>query len=387
MRRAAALTVAVCTIVVSCISAIPIIKGAQLTAGWWTPTSVVAVAVAALALLGVVVSGAGDRIGALRAAVLALAVTDLVVLVLWFPAWTGAVSDVGGTPPIWMANNVALPAVALATLFPVRWALIYAVAGLALLAAVQQRVGFGGDGWDAYLNQLMTVSLLAVFLTMLGTVMRIARAVDDRRSTVLTATVRSATADARAAERRRLDSLVRDRVSGVLRGITVGRPDDRQRAQAETALREVDSGLAGPVADRVSAADAVIRFRESAIAFGDDMLVAVDAADDAAELRGDVVEALSDALSEAVRNAVTHAGAQASTAVVGHISAEGVRLRVVDDGCGFDLAALAPDRSGIALGISGRLAALPGGRSDIRTAPGEGTTVSLEWVAVEPVPA
>ncbi|MCF8607267.1 ATP-binding protein [Gordonia sp. HY442] len=381
VRRAAALTVAVCTIVVTCVSVIPIIKGTQVTAPWWTPMSVVAVVGAALALLGIIASGAGSRVDVLRAGVLGLAATDLAVLALWFPAWSGTASDVGGTPPIWMANNVALPAVALATLFPARWSLVYTVIGLGLLADVQQRIGFGGDGWEAYLNQVMTVGLLAVFLTMLGTVMHIARDVDQRRSAVLAATVESATDAARSAERGRLDAVVRDLVISVLRSIAPGRPDDRQRAQAKNALDEVDGIVATdrPVG-RISASAAVIRFRESVIAYGDDILVAVDADDDAADLPDEVVDTLSDALSEAVGNAIAHAGPFASTAVVGHIAPAGVRLRVVDDGGGFDLATVAPDRSGIAVGITGRLAALAGGRAQIDTAPGDGTMVSLEWV-------
>lgn len=381
VRRAAALTVAVCTIVVTCVSVIPIIKGTQVTEPWWTPMSVVAVLTAAFVLLGVAASRAGRRVGVVRAAVLALAATDLVALALWFPAWSGTVSDVGGTPPIWMANNVALPAVALATLFPARWSLVYTVIGLGLLADVQQRIGFGGDGWEAYLNQVMTVGLLAVFLTMLGTVMHIARDVDQRRSAVLAATVESATDAARSAERGRLDAVVRDLVISVLRSIAPGRPDDRQRAQAKNALDEVDGIVATdrPVG-RISASAAVIRFRESVIAYGDDILVAVDADDDAADLPDEVVDTLSDALSEAVGNAIAHAGPFASTTVVGHIAPAGVRLRVVDDGGGFDLATVAPDRSGIAVGITGRLAALAGGRAQIDTAPGDGTMVSLEWV-------
>lgn len=381
MRRAASLTVAVCTIVVSCVSVIPIVRGARVTDAWWTPVSVIAVVAAALFLLTVVRSAAGHRIGALRAAILVLAAVDLGVLALWFPAWSGAVSDAEGSPPIWVANSVALPALAIATVFGVRWSLVYAVSGLALLAAAQQRIGFGGHGWDAYLNQVMTFGLLAVFLTMLGTAVNLARDVDRRRSWVLAETVETATAAARATERRRLDAVVRDRVVGVLRSVEPGRPDDRTRSEARKAIDELDGSVAAAgAAGRISVSDAVVRLRESAIAFGDDVLVAVDAADDAIDLPDDVVDILGDALSEAVGNAVAHAGPTASLAVVGHIASAGVRLRVVDDGCGFDLAAVAPDRSGIAIGISGRLASLQGGRSDIRTSPSDGTMVSLEWV-------
>ncbi|GAA4680533.1 ATP-binding protein [Gordonia humi] len=381
LRRAAALTVAVCTVVVACISVLALVRGAQITRFWWTPVSLTMIVGSALVLFVVARPVAGRGLDALVYAILTIGAANLLALALWFVAWTGRTSAVVGSPPVWVANTVALPAVALATVARLRWAMTYAVVALGTLALVQQQAGFGGVGADAFANQVMTLALLGVFLTMLAGALRIARDVDARRAAVLVEAVESATAAARTAEDRRLDVVVRDRIIAVLRDIGVGRPDERHRADAAVALADLDGSLAGTHRPTETAAASVaIRFRETVTAFGDDdVLVSMEAAVDAADLPDDVVDVLGDALSEAVGNALTHAGPDASTVVVGRIADAGVRIRVFDDGLGFDLDRVAADRSGIALGIVGRLASLPGGSADIRTSPDEGTMVSLEW--------
>jgi signal transduction histidine kinase len=80
---------------------------------------------------------------------------------------------------------------------------------------------------------------------------------------------------------------------------------------------------------------------------------------------------------EALRNCLEHAGASAVA-----VSIEGnrgrLRLRVADDGAGFDVARQAR-RTG--LGISGmrERARLAGAAFSIESAPGRGTTVSVTW--------
>ena len=82
---------------------------------------------------------------------------------------------------------------------------------------------------------------------------------------------------------------------------------------------------------------------------------------------------------EALRNVERHAGAQ-RVAVSVERDGAGVRLEVVDDGTGF-----APgdrerrrDEGHVGLSLLEELAARAGGRLDVRSAPGEGTTFALE---------
>ena len=85
------------------------------------------------------------------------------------------------------------------------------------------------------------------------------------------------------------------------------------------------------------------------------------------------------AAGEALRNVAAHADA-------GHVGVSVVRddgrarLRVQDDGRGFDAATRARrrDEGHLGLALVEDLAAHLGGRADVRSAPGEGTVVELE---------
>jgi signal transduction histidine kinase len=65
----------------------------------------------------------------------------------------------------------------------------------------------------------------------------------------------------------------------------------------------------------------------------------------------------------------------------------GIRLRIVDDGVGFDASLRQPDRGHIGLPTMVERAELAGGRCRIESEPGRGTTVDA-WLPLGPaVPA
>src|SRR5262249_4421477 len=82
------------------------------------------------------------------------------------------------------------------------------------------------------------------------------------------------------------------------------------------------------------------------------------------------------AAQEALRNAARHSGASAIRATVNALPAGGARLQVADDGAGFDTAAVPDGHFGLRLLAD--LAHDAGGRLDVASAPGRGTTVTLE---------
>ncbi|MDV6013044.1 PspC domain-containing protein [Haloechinothrix sp. LS1_15] len=92
------------------------------------------------------------------------------------------------------------------------------------------------------------------------------------------------------------------------------------------------------------------------------------------------VTALIRAAREAMVNAAKHAGVD-EVSVYGEVEPERVAVYVRDRGAGFDQAAVAGDRRGVAESIHGRMAR-SGGSSDIRTAPGAGTEVVLSMPLV-----
>ncbi|MER6350971.1 sensor histidine kinase [Streptomyces sp. NPDC001634] len=77
---------------------------------------------------------------------------------------------------------------------------------------------------------------------------------------------------------------------------------------------------------------------------------------------------------EALANARKHAGSSASVAIALAYAADALTLSVRDDGCGFD-----PAAPGGGYGLTGlrARAAEVGGTTEVRSAPGEGTTVTV----------
>ena len=86
-------------------------------------------------------------------------------------------------------------------------------------------------------------------------------------------------------------------------------------------------------------------------------------------------EELVAAAREALRNAARHA-AGAAIVVFAEIDERAVAVYVRDEGPGFDLAAVSPQRRGVRDAIVGRMAAI-GGQATVETEPGEGTEVTL----------
>ncbi|WFE94390.1 ATP-binding protein [Micromonospora sp. WMMD987] len=94
-----------------------------------------------------------------------------------------------------------------------------------------------------------------------------------------------------------------------------------------------------------------------------------------------VTVALVDATAAALANVARHAP---DAAVVVRLGGDDGRVvvEVVDDGPGFDPAAVPAHRYGLRESIQGRLADV-GGRAEVTSAPGEGTRIRLEWPHVD----
>jgi signal transduction histidine kinase/phage shock protein PspC (stress-responsive transcriptional regulator) len=89
----------------------------------------------------------------------------------------------------------------------------------------------------------------------------------------------------------------------------------------------------------------------------------------------DAGRALVAAGREAALNAARHAGVD-TVDVYLEVEPDGISLFVRDRGCGFDPAAVPPDRRGLADSISARVKR-HGGTAEIRSTPGEGAEVEL----------
>jgi signal transduction histidine kinase len=87
------------------------------------------------------------------------------------------------------------------------------------------------------------------------------------------------------------------------------------------------------------------------------------------------IEALVQALSETMTNSAKHSGAP-SMSVYAEVEEDSVTAYVRDQGHGFDVDGVLPDRGGIAHSIRGRVER-HGGTVSIVSEPGAGTEVQL----------
>jgi signal transduction histidine kinase len=91
-----------------------------------------------------------------------------------------------------------------------------------------------------------------------------------------------------------------------------------------------------------------------------------------------VAEALTEATLQAVDNSTKHAGTATKRNVSLQSEGKGLKIVVSDNGKGFRPSKISKDRLGIQLSIIGRVKSV-GGRVFLRSEPGKGTDVVLDW--------
>ncbi len=101
----------------------------------------------------------------------------------------------------------------------------------------------------------------------------------------------------------------------------------------------------------------------------------LDDAPEAGGLGREAATAVLGATREALVNAAKHAGV-ASVDLYAEVTPESVEVYVRDRGCGFDPAAVAPDRQGLAKSVRGRIERR-GGTVQVRSTPGRGTEIGI----------
>ncbi len=187
--------------------------------------------------------------------------------------------------------------------------------------------------------------------------------------------------EARRADEREQHRQLHDTVLSTLTMVAAGafaEPSPALTAQAARDLR-VLQGLAGtPAAPGGLASLTDLRPKlERAAASTDELAVRLKLVP--VTLPSPVADQLAACVGEALRNVEQHAGtAQAEVTVTG--GAGWAVVKITDRGRGFDPAATPPSRRGIRESITGRMLAA-GGRAEIASRPGAGTTVTVSWPA------
>ncbi len=236
----------------------------------------------------------------------------------------------------------------------------------------------------------LTLDALLIFVTGIVVFVPIevlrsqARALMAARQEALSALTAAGAIRAAERETARWHALVHDDVLASLSVAAASRnAEDRVHVQelATTALERLrrDPGSGASTPDEFAA-----RLAEAVKGAHPDVVVRVFRSEDAAEVGGEPAEAIIDATVEAVRNALTHAG----EAVSGEVSVPvqvllesvktGIRVRITDQGIGFEPDRIPINRLGIVVSIRARMAAI-GGMASVSSIRGFGTEVSLAW--------
>ena len=229
-------------------------------------------------------------------------------------------------------------------------------------------------------------SLHLFVLASIGTVMAVAlrwqaAKTDFASQNLIASGVKSAQIQALGIEQARLDSLVHDKVLTTLLIASKAQTQDEVELaskSAKDAIKELESANESvasysPVT-QVSFFDALgNRIRETHPEFE----VHLEQTNDS-PLDENVSEALTEATLQALDNSAKHAGTATKKRVSLQGSGKGLKIVVSDNGKGFRPSRIPKDRLGIQFSIIGRVKGV-GGRVFIRSSPGAGTDVVLEW--------
>lgn len=308
---------------------------------------------------------------------------------LWPPAWLSP-EPAQASPWLWMCLGAASVWTALA--FGTKWGFVYALVTGAIYAGVRLTPAGEGVPLVAAMQDLLVLvinpSAVIIGITLLtDAVRRLNATVGDSQQQQSRAAVEEALVE----ERRRLDSIVHDEVMTTLVNATM---DGRERSpqvieQARHAIAQLERAgqadtervpvtvehLAWLVTDQITG---LLPEAEAELEVGD-LKLPVPAA---------VAGAIGRACREVAKNIARHAEAGRVRVLIDDPATSGVRVTITDDGVGFDLREVPSDRFGLRLSVVERMAAV-GGRAEISSRPGRGTTVELVWQATpadEPKP-
>lgn len=356
--------------------------GAQLhnMAPWWD-LSVVPLLV--LTLLAANVASFAKRF------VRAAHTSFLLAYLLTAGTWTFAVIDPSLVPKpgIFLAGHLIIAAASAVVAFGPYPAIPISLALASLYGWLRMRPAGGS-------LQTLEASLEAVYGALLSVVIALVvalvrRAVNEVDAARRAATARYATAmldQATEVERVQVDAIVHDSVlTTLLAAARATTPEDQARAavMADNAIDHLRTAALAPDDGEYMGIGIVAVRLTTAV---QELIAGVPDASVSLEVREHwslpiaAADALVAATTQAVVNSLQHAGDAARQVIVRDWPSDRrIAVVVADDGRGFDPAsALAAGRIGLRVSIVERME-LAGGSATITAAPGEGSTIVLQW--------
>ncbi|QRY42072.1 hypothetical protein JVX92_07515 [Microbacterium hominis] len=294
-------------------------------------------------------------------------------VILFAPA--AATSEVERMPWVLTASSAAT-ACALVAFGPrAGWATL----AIGTLAGATYRLTFGGFDLDGIVNDSHALLTAAVVCVLGGHVLSVGAGLDAAAAERRAAAARESAERGRLAARTHAAALVHDEVLAtlVLAASELPVPLDRLAVQARRAAGMVtslvDDGAREPLP---LDAELVVETRRQG-------------AELTCDIEGPLLldDGATTAMLGATRQALTNAARHASLArrqVHLRSRDDDVRIDIVDDGPGFELARIDDDRLGIRQSIVARMERVPGGAAEIVSTRGVGTRVTLRYAPPAP---
>ncbi|MGA0568934.1 sensor histidine kinase [Rathayibacter sp. KR2-224] len=347
------------------------------------PAYTVAVAVvlfASLAWLGV-----AALVGrTVRAAAITFCIGYLLGLALWEQGMADAAHFEGARPWLWYLLTVSTACAALA--MPFVLAAVYTIVA-PLLYAVVLAVTAGPSAVEtSVLDGLYAAIFASILLAIMTMLRQAASQVDARQAAALERYEVAVRAHALEAERVEVDAIVHDSVLTTLISAASARTPEAMAisaSMAKDALGHLDTSAQFAAPDHPNELTATSSLRDRIVSAARSFTVPfsiVPRGSGDAMIPAHVAEALYSATMQAMVNSAQHAGGLLvrRSVQVEATTEGGVLVVISDDGKGFDMRSIAPERLGLEVSIKERVA-LAGGEASIDSTPGDGTTVRLEW--------
>ncbi|MFE4469927.1 ATP-binding protein [Leifsonia sp. NPDC056824] len=292
-------------------------------------------------------------------------------------------------PWVWFLCSVFTAFAAVA--YPLWLAIAYTIVTPLAYGVVRALPAGGGVGAElAGLDAVYAIILGGVILAIIAMMRQAATAVDVAQSQALAKYGNAVRQHATEVERVQVDAIVHDSVLTTLLSAASARTQEQKdlaARMAADAIGHLHAAEASVPEDQtqVGVEQLSDRLVTAARAFSSPFEVDARDDDELHSLPVNVAEAVYSAAVQAMVNSMQHAGGdevRRGVVVRGGEHGAAVRVIVTDDGRGFDAAEVPAERLGLRVSIRERLAKV-GGRANVVSAPGEGTTVTIVWPAGE----
>lgn len=193
---------------------------------------------------------------------------------------------------------------------------------------------------------------------------------------------RGAATRTREREETRINAMVHDDIMSVLLTASRENPPASLGDQAQVALHSIGTLDERDATTREYSPEEFISAIHEAVYTACPDAEFVHKLEESPGIPAEAVSAISDAVAEALRNSARHAGIgnqPVNRRVAASVTEDAASVVITDDGRGFNPRQVAARRLGIRLSIMDRMHLVPGGDADVRSKPGEGTTVILIW--------